>query len=106
MTPSPHQPTTPFDPDDQPFDSWAERFRLLSEPSRLRILSVICQGERNVSDICTLTGLHQANVSKHLQLLKVAGVVACRRVGICRYYRIVDDEVRSLCPSALMNGER
>jgi DNA-binding transcriptional ArsR family regulator len=101
--------TTPFDQatppitDEPPFERLADRFRLLSDPSRLRILSVICQGERNVTEICSLTGLNQANVSKHLQLLKAAGTVACRRVGICRYYRILDGELLALCPQSLAN---
>ncbi|PSN14308.1 ArsR family transcriptional regulator [filamentous cyanobacterium CCP5] len=81
-----------------PFERLADRFRLLSDPSRLRILSIICQGERNVTEICAMTGLHQANVSKHLQLLKAAGAVACRRVGSCRHYRIIDDDLLALCP--------
>jgi DNA-binding transcriptional ArsR family regulator len=99
--------TTPFDQattpitDELPFERWANRFRLLSDPSRLRILSAICHGERNVTEICGLTGLNQANVSKHLQLLKAAGAVACRRVGICRYYRIIDEELLALCPQSL-----
>ncbi|MEM6432512.1 MAG: metalloregulator ArsR/SmtB family transcription factor [Cyanobacteria bacterium P01_D01_bin.115] len=98
--------TLPFDQaatpiaDEPPFERWADRFRLLSDPSRLRILAAICQSERNVTEICALTGLNQANVSKHLQLLKAAGAVACRRVGICRYYRIIDADLLALCPSS------
>ena len=75
----------------------ADRFKLLSEASRLLILQAICREERSVSEICDRTKLNQANVSKHLQLLKSAGVVACRRVGICRYYRIIDLELLDLC---------
>ncbi|GAB4555869.1 MAG: hypothetical protein Tsb0014_48100 [Pleurocapsa sp.] len=78
----------------------AERFKILSEPSRLQILQAICHQERSVSEICDRTQLNQANVSKHLQLLKIAGVVACRRVGICRYYRIVDSDLLNLCAEA------
>ena len=75
--------------DEPPFERWAERFWLLSEPSRWQILSVIGQSERHVIEICALTGWPQANVSKHLQRLKAAGAVAYRRVGICRYYRTI-----------------
>ena len=75
----------------------ADRFKILSEPSRLRIIQAICHQERSVSEICDRTQLNQANVSKHLQLLKSSGVVACRRVGICRYYRIIDLELLDLC---------
>jgi DNA-binding transcriptional ArsR family regulator len=82
------------------YEFLANRFKLLSEPTRLRILEVICGEERKVSDICERTGLQQANVSKQLQLLRTAGVVACRRVGTCRYYRVTDQELLKLCDHA------
>ncbi|MGV2826708.1 ArsR/SmtB family transcription factor [Myxosarcina sp. GI1(2024)] len=75
----------------------ADRFKILSEASRLRILKAICREERSVSEICDCTKLNQANVSKYLQLLKSAGVVAYRQVGICRYYRIIDLDLLDLC---------
>lgn len=90
----------------QEFENLAERFKLLSEPTRLQILSAICQGEYNVNDICQRTGLRQANVSKHLHLLKTAGVVACRRVGPCRYYRVIDRDLMNLCAKARRKEER
>ncbi len=78
----------------------AYRFKILSEPSRLGIIQAICEYERSVNEICERTQLNQANVSKHLQFLKMAGVVACRRVGNCRYYRIVDSDLLKLCREA------
>jgi DNA-binding transcriptional ArsR family regulator len=78
----------------------AEQFKILSEPSRLKILTTICTNEYNVGEICRLTGLNQANVSKHLTHLKIAGVVACRRVGACRYYRVIDQKFLTLCQQA------
>ena len=93
----------------------ADCFKLLSEASRLRILQAICCEERSVSEICDhevhrqgrdRTKLNQANVSKHLQLLKSAGVVACRRVGICRYYRIIDLDLLDLCSQGENFGNR
>ena len=83
----------------------ANRFKLLSETSRLRILQAIDREERSVNEICNLTKLNQANVSKHLQLLKNAGVVSCRRVGICRYYRIIDLDLLDLCAEDEYNRE-
>ncbi|WP_017659350.1 ArsR/SmtB family transcription factor [Baaleninema simplex] len=78
----------------------ANRFKILSEPTRLQILAAICQQERKVCEICDRTGLSQANVSKHLRLLKDAGVVACRREGVSRYYRLVDRDLLDLCTKA------
>ncbi|WP_348918731.1 ArsR/SmtB family transcription factor [Adonisia turfae] len=88
------------------FEQIAERFKLLSDPSRLRIISAICSQERNVTEICQRAGLNQANVSKHLQLLKCSGVVTCRRVGSCRYYRIIDKDLLSLCARSLTEIEQ
>ncbi|MGG6293773.1 ArsR/SmtB family transcription factor [Leptolyngbya sp. AN02str] len=86
-------------PDDREFEQLANRFKLLGEPARLRILTVLCDGERNVQDLCEQTGLLQANVSKHLQLLKATGIVTCRREGIFRYYRLIDTALMSVCRS-------
>ncbi len=78
-------------------ETLANRFKILAEPARLQILLAICDQERSVQDICDRTGLHQGNVSKHLRLMKDAGVVACRRDGVWRYYRVVDTELLGLC---------
>jgi DNA-binding transcriptional ArsR family regulator len=82
----------------------ASRFKILAEPARLQILAALCDRERNVQEICVSeafrrnrTGLLQGNVSKHLRLMKDAGVVACRREGVWRYYRVIDTELLSLC---------
>ncbi len=75
----------------------AKRFRALADPTRLQIIAAICDRERSVQEICELTGFLQANTSKHLQLMKEAGVVACRREGTWRYYRVIDTELLSLC---------
>ncbi|MCM1982446.1 ArsR/SmtB family transcription factor [Lyngbya confervoides] len=87
------------------FRHLAERFKLLGEPSRLQILAALCQQERKVSDICEYTGLQQANVSRHLSILKIANIVACRKVGICHYYRIIDQDLLALCHQSFANCE-
>lgn len=75
----------------------AERFKILGEPARLAILAALCGSERNVGEICDRTGLQAPNVSKHLRLMRDANVVACRRVGSCRYYRVLDPDLLQLC---------
>ena len=86
---------------EEQWEALAEQFKLLSDPSRLKILTTLCrEGECNVTEICQQTGLNQANVSKHLQLFRTAGVLACRRVGTCRYYRIIDSGLLDLCALA------
>ncbi len=75
----------------------AGRFKALAEPARLRILDVLRESERTVADLAAETGLGQANVSKHLQLLYGAGFVARRKVGPNVYYRLADEGVFELC---------
>lgn len=79
-------------------ESHASRFKMLAEPTRLQILAALCNQECSVQEICDRTGLLQRNVSKHLRLMKDAGVVACRREGVWRYYRVIDTALLALCP--------
>jgi DNA-binding transcriptional ArsR family regulator len=75
----------------------AERFRLLAEPTRLRLLDLLADGERSVGGLADELGCTQANVSKHLALLADAGMVGRRRDGLHTYYRVEDDAVFALC---------
>src|SRR5688572_17347847 len=75
----------------------AERFKALSEPARLRILNVLREGERTVSEIIESTGLSQANASKHLQLLHSLGFVTRRKEGQHVYYELAGRDVFRLC---------
>jgi ArsR family transcriptional regulator len=78
-------------------DLVAARFKALAEPTRLRILSVLRDGERTVSDLVDETGLGQANVSKHLQLLHELRYVERRREGLFTVYSLADEDVFALC---------
>jgi DNA-binding transcriptional ArsR family regulator len=75
----------------------AERLRALAEPARLQILNELRGGERTVGELVEGTGLGQANVSKHLQLLLAAGFVARRKDGLYTRYRIADEDVFTIC---------
>ncbi len=76
----------------------ARRFRLLSDPVRLEILNLLhVHGELTVQDLVTATGQSQANVSKHLRLLREADLVTRRQEGLYAYYRINDPMLAALC---------
>jgi DNA-binding transcriptional ArsR family regulator len=75
----------------------AERFRVLSEPTRIKLLERLREGEATVLELTELVGTTPQNVSKHLVLLQHAGILARRREGNFAYYRIVDDGVYALC---------
>lgn len=75
----------------------ARRFRMLGEPQRLRILQVLEPGERTVGQIVEALQGNQPNISKHLQALNDAGLVARRREGTSIFYSISDPVVFQLC---------
>jgi DNA-binding transcriptional ArsR family regulator len=78
-------------------DLIARRFRVLAEPARLRLLSELMGGEATVTELVDATGLNQANVSKHLQLLRGSDFVTRRKEGLFAHYRIADPSVAVLC---------
>src|SRR5204863_8860867 len=75
----------------------AERFRALSEPTRIKLLDQLREGEATVLELTKLLTTTQQNVSKHLGVLQRAGIVARRKQGTYAYYRISDEGVYSLC---------
>jgi DNA-binding transcriptional ArsR family regulator len=75
----------------------ARRFRVLGEPSRIRLLDQLREGESSVNDLAAHLGAGQQNVSKHLSVLADAGILARRKDGNHVHYRIVDDGVLRLC---------
>ncbi len=82
---------------DQVFELAAEVFRVMSAPMRLKIISHLCDGERNVSYLLSKIDTTQPNMSQHLTTLYQAGVLGKRREGVQIYYRIIDDRVAALC---------
>ena len=75
----------------------AERFKAIAEPARLHILHSLRPGELTVSQLVELTGMGQANVSKHLQILHTHGFVTRRKRGLFTLYRVADRDIFRLC---------
>jgi DNA-binding transcriptional ArsR family regulator len=75
----------------------AHRFRALADATRLGLLQMLFEQERTVQELCALTGISQANASKHLALLRDRGLVARRRDGLFTHYRIADASLEPLC---------
>ncbi len=82
---------------DEVFEKAAEVFRVMSAPMRLRIISALCHGEKNVGELLAEIDTTQPNMSQHLNTLYQAGVLGKRREGVQIYYRIINDKVVSLC---------
>jgi|SRR5689334_17335618 DNA-binding transcriptional ArsR family regulator len=76
----------------------AERFRLLSDPTRLRLLNELdLENELPVGELAERAGVGVSNTSKHLHQLEREGIVAKRREGTTIYYRIADPTLSELC---------
>ncbi len=71
-------------------------FEAIAEPNRRRILDLLRSGERPAGDLVEATGLSQPGVSKHLKLLREAGLVSVRPDGQRRLYRLEPDELAEL----------
>ena len=83
----------------------AQMFRVLGDPTRVRILAALQEGERNVTELCKLLRLRQPATSHHLGILRTGGVVVNRRCGKQVYYSIrppMGNQRRSL--KALLPG--
>jgi len=75
----------------------AEMFRLLGDPTRVRILYALLEaGELCVCDIASVVDTNETKVSQAMRLMRAAGVVRNRRDGRNIYYRLDDDHVRLL----------
>jgi DNA-binding transcriptional ArsR family regulator len=75
----------------------ASFFQALSEPTRLRVLNQLREGERKVGELAELAGTTTANVSRHLSLLQQRGIVLREGRGTSVYYRIADPAIYDLC---------
>lgn len=79
------------------FEEVANYFSLLCEPTRLKILSAVCHGEKSVGEIVTVVDSTQANVSRQINMLYRAKILARRKEGTMVYYRIDSDETLMMC---------
>lgn len=82
---------------DRVFETAAELFSVLATPIRLKIISAVCQQEKNVSQLLDEIDTTQPNMSQHLSTLYRSGVLAKRRDGTQIYYRLQSERVAMLC---------
>lgn len=75
----------------------AQRFKILGDATRLKILRQLMEGERSVGALVEAVSSSQANVSRHLAVLSSMGMVTKRREGLNAYYTIADPNLHTLC---------
>ena len=92
MHPAPVNPV----PDDGHARIAASTFRMLADPTRVKILWALFAQESSVNVLAESVGATPAAVSQHLAKLRLAGLVESRREGTYAYYRASDAHVRRL----------
>ncbi|MBX9245837.1 helix-turn-helix transcriptional regulator [Actinotalea ferrariae] len=83
----------------------AEVFRMLADPTRVRLLWALVGREMSVNELIVHTGKPGPTVSQHLAKLRLARLVQTRRVGTSVYYRPANDHVEQLVTDAVYNAE-
>ena len=84
----------------------AERFRVLGEPTRIKLLDRLREGDATVSELQETLGASQQNVSKHLGILRAAGMVTRTKDGNQARYSISDPAVFELCDQVCGGARR
>jgi DNA-binding transcriptional ArsR family regulator len=80
----------------EPVEALAEVFKLLGDPTRVRILDALTHGERCVCDLASLVGLSESAISHQLRLLRSSRLVRVRRAGRLAFYSLDDHHVVGL----------
>ena len=76
-------------------------FKALGDPTRIRILNLICCDEMSVNDMAEQLGMNQSAVSHQLRLLKTLEIVKFRREGTTLFYSVADDHILHLLHQAI-----
>ena len=83
----------------------SDAFRLLSDPTRIKVLWALLQGESSVSRLADLVGASPTAISQHLSKLRWAKLVSVRREGTFAYYSAADGHVAHLLAEALHHAD-
>ena len=84
----------------------SDAFRLLADPTRIKVLWALLQAEFTVSSLAELVGASPTAVSQHLSKLRWARLVTVRREGTFAFYSAADDHVGRLLVEALHPADR
>jgi len=97
MAKTAHEQDQALTESEEVFEKAAEVFRVMSAPMRLRVISALSRGEKNVGELLAEIDTTQPNMSQHLNTLYQAGVLGKRREGVQIYYRIANVKIVDLC---------
>ncbi|WP_133800900.1 ArsR/SmtB family transcription factor [Kribbella caucasensis] len=92
-------------PGDEQVALAVEVFRMLSDPTRVRLLWALLDGEMAVNELAEAVGKSQAGVSQHLAKLRLARLVRTRKQGNQVFYRIENSHASQLVQDAIYHAE-
>lgn len=79
------------------YDLQAEICKILSSPKRIEIISALKDGEKTVTELVDILETPKANVSQHLAVMRLKGILKSRRDGVNIYYSIANPKVIQAC---------
>jgi ArsR family transcriptional regulator, virulence genes transcriptional regulator len=79
------------------YELQSEVCKTLASPKRLEILNALKDGEKTVGELVEILGVPKANVSQHLAVMRLKGILQSRRDGVSIYYRIANHKVIQAC---------
>jgi ArsR family transcriptional regulator len=79
------------------YELQAEICKILSSPKRIEIISALKDGEKTVTELVDILGTPKANVSQHLAVMRLKGILKSRRDGVNIYYSIANPKVIQAC---------
>lgn len=79
------------------FEMQADICKTLANPTRLRILHVLREGEKSVGEIADILGLRQSNLSQHLSIMRQAQILKTRKQGSNIYYSVAYPKINVAC---------
>ncbi|MBI5100633.1 MAG: winged helix-turn-helix transcriptional regulator [Nitrospirae bacterium] len=79
------------------FELQAEVCKTLASPKRLEIINALKEGEKSVGELVAILGVPKANVSQHLAVMRLKGILNSRRDGVNIFYRISNPKVIQAC---------
>jgi ArsR family transcriptional regulator len=79
------------------YELQAEICKILSNPKRVEIINALKEGEKSVKELVEILQIPKANVSQHLTVMKLRGILKSRRDGVNMYYSIANPKVIHAC---------
>ncbi len=86
---------------DETVSLMAETFRILGDPTRMKVVQALSRGELCVCDLAAMLGVGRTAISNHLRLLRGMRLVKYRRDGKLAYYCLADDHIAALLKGCL-----